>query len=257
MKPWGIVALTTVALVAGVAGYFATRPEGSSYTDADAERTAECLAKYPMPADAAGFARRLQDRYSLCGSSDVLEYSDIGDRLADTTRPSVRLVIRIHHDAYSAWFTHRDAITACYRMEFDYYGLVDGHPDRVACPPGAAALTPPPVPRKGLPSTMGDVVRRTLEALPPAPAENEVRAAIQAALPPPVVNPPTLDVAVRDSVVAVAAGSTDRGELECQFAVRTATGEVDLWFPDRSKVPVSEFRCDAATALHRHPAEAG
>lgn len=246
--------MSAAVLAAGAAAYFVLRPEGSSETDESAKRTAECLAKYPMPGDAVGFARRLQDHYSLCGGADLLEYTDIGDRLADTEKPSVRLVLRIHLDEFTGWFVHRDAVTACYRMEFNYYGLIEGDPDRVDCPPNAAALTPPPAPRKGLPSNMWDAVENSLETLPPTPSKDEVLAAIQAKLPPPVVNPPTLDVAVQGKVVVVAAGSTDRGELECQFAVRTEAGEVDLWFPDRSKA--QEFRCDTTTALQRHPTEA-
>lgn len=248
--------MTTAVLAALAVGYFVTQPDGSSETDKSAQQIAECLARYPMPGDAVGFARRVRDRHSMCGGADVLEYTDLADPLLDTTRPSVRLVLRIHFDEVNDLLVHRDAVTACYRLEFNYYGLMEGDPHRVDCPKDAAAITPPPEPRKGLPSNMWDAVEKTLQTLPPAPGKDDVLAAIQAKLPVPVVKPPTLDVAVQDKVVVVAASSTDRGELECQFAVKTEAGEVDLWYPDRSKVPANEFRCDATTALERHPAEA-
>lgn len=128
MKPWGIVALTAAVLAAGTTAYFVTRPEGDWRTDAHAERAAQCLTRHPT-ARAHGFDLS-------CGDWEVVEDATLADRLADPDKTSKRMVIRIHYDALQAGFNYDPAITACYRMYFNYYGL-SGGPSRVHCPAGA------------------------------------------------------------------------------------------------------------------------
>jgi len=250
MKPWGIVAL--LAAVLAVVGYFVWRPAGDGATDDDAARSAECLARYPVPGSAAGFAYRELEWYSQCGGWDVIEYTDIGNRLADTEKPSSRLVIRIHHDEYKALLVHKDAMTACYRVEFNYFGLADG-PSRVNCPPGAPALLPPGIPHDGVPGNYADAFKATLSALPPAPGRDEVLTAVRAQLPPLPTDEygqpwrePTLDAVVENGDIGIVA---DGGRDKCLEGVRLADGTVTVGMAAPSDIPNATRGCGAEGAL--------
>lgn len=249
MKPWGMVALIAAVLV--TLAYVASRPEGNGSTDDSADRSAECLARYPVPDSAASFARRELEPYSQCGGWDVLEYTDFGDRLADTQKPSSRLVIRIHEDEYSGMLVHRDAVTACYRMEFNYYGLADG-PDRVDCPAGAPALLPPGIKHDGVPDDYADAFRTALSALPPAPNREEVLAAVRAKLPPLPIDEhgqpwrePTLDAFAENGEISVVA---DGGRGKCLEGRRLADGTVAVAVQTPSDTPNATKTCTAEGA---------
>ncbi|MDT7788303.1 MAG: hypothetical protein QOF58_6722 [Pseudonocardiales bacterium] len=250
MKPWGMVALIAAVLVA--LAYIASGPAGDGSTDDSADRSAECLARYPVPGSAAEFARRELEPDSQCGGWDVIEYTDVGDRLADTRKPSSRLVIRVHHDEYSAMFVHKDAITACYRMEFDYYGLADG-PDRVDCRPGAAALLPPGIKHDGVPDNYADAFKTALSALPPAPNRDEVLTAVRAKLPPLPIDEhgqpwrePTLDAFVENGEIGLVA---DGGRGKCLEGTRLADGTVAVAVQAPSDTPNATKTCAAEGAL--------
>ncbi|MET8762848.1 hypothetical protein [Lentzea sp. NPDC004782] len=250
MKPWGIVAL--LAAVLAVLAYFAARPAGDGATDDSADSSAECLARYPVPDSAAAFARRELEWYSQCGGWDVIEFTDIGNRLTDTKKPSSRLVIRIHHDEYNALWVHKDAVTACYRMEFNYFGLADG-PSRVHCPPGAPALLPPGIPHDGVPGNYADAFKAALSALPPAPSRDEVLTAVRAQLPPLPTDEygqpwrePTLDAAVENGEIGVVANG---GRDKCLEGVRLADGTVTVGMAAPSDIPNATRGCAAEGAL--------
>ncbi|MET9626395.1 hypothetical protein ABZX92_02935 [Lentzea sp. NPDC006480] len=250
MKPWGIVAL--IAAVLATLAYIALRPEGDGATDDDADRSAECLARYPVPDSAASFARRELEPYSQCGGWDVIEYTDIGNRLTDTDQPSSRLVIRIHHDEHTALWSHQDAITACYRVEFDYYGL-DSGPSRVKCPPGAPALLPPGIKHGGVPDNYKDAFKAALSALPSAPNRDEVLGAVRAKLPQLPIDEhgqpwrePTLDAFVDNGGIGITADGT---KGQCLEGTRLADGTVTVEVQTPSDIPEVTKTCTAEGAL--------
>ncbi|WP_439660486.1 hypothetical protein ACSHWB_02610 [Lentzea sp. HUAS TT2] len=252
MRRWGIVAL--VAAVLAALAWFAARPEGDSTTDDSAERAAECLARYPVPDSAAAFARRALDADSECRGWEVIEFTDIGNRLVDLEEPSARLVLRIHHGAFSGMWFQQAAITACYRMEFNYYGQAGG-PSRVDCPPGAEALYPPGVRRGGVPENYADAFRQVLVALPPAPSRDEVLTALRAQLPPLSIDEktrlswlgPTLDAFVEDGDVGI---SADGGHGRCLVGARFADGTTAVQVQGPSNTPNATLGCTAKGAVH-------
>ncbi|KJK35224.1 hypothetical protein UK23_43045 [Lentzea aerocolonigenes] len=250
MKPWGIVAL--IAAVLATLAYIVSRPEGNGSTDDSADHSAECLARYPVPDSAASFARRELEPYSQCGGWDVIEYTDLGDRLADTQKPSSRLVIRIHEDEHDAMWTHRDAVTACYRMEFDYFGLAGG-PDRVRCPAGAPALLPPGIKHDGVPDNYAEAFKTALSTLPPAPNRDEVLTAVRAKLPPLPIDEhgqpwrePTLDAFVENGEIGITADGT---KGQCLEGTRLADGTIKVAAQTPSDMPNAVKTCTAEGAL--------
>ncbi|WP_394616789.1 hypothetical protein JNUCC0626_45395 [Lentzea sp. JNUCC 0626] len=230
MKPWGIVALLALVLVgvAGTAGYVNSLPPGNSSTDDSAENTAHCLAKYPVPDTAARFTARAQDVYSGCGGTEVLEATDIGNRLVDTEEPSARLVLLIDMPGHQGMFSKQDPVTACYQVEFNYFGLDNG-PDRIDCPQDPF--------RPGIPDGYENAFKAVLAELPPTPAEEDVRKALQAKLPPLPVNAKTGTTwPAPDVRVYVAWGVADIGisadarRGRCLQGTRLADGTVTVWF---------------------------
>ena len=116
--------MTSAAGIVALTGWsYATRPPGSGATDAEAKRAARCLTHNPMTADVP----------SCAGQQDVIRTTVVGDRLANPDAVSSEMVFRIHLAEVSAGFSSTPAITACYRISTNHYGLAGG-PTRVHCP---------------------------------------------------------------------------------------------------------------------------
>jgi hypothetical protein len=49
----------------------------------------------------------------------------------------------LHLEESGGAFTTEPAVTTCYEAKFSYYGIM-GSPRRIACPPGATPIIPPP-----------------------------------------------------------------------------------------------------------------
>ncbi|MDX3663388.1 hypothetical protein PV646_39380 [Streptomyces sp. ID05-26A] len=260
MKTWGVVLMLAVALVA--TAYFATRKSDSTaFTDEKARQVAERIG-YPVPRDADAYARAALQREPDQESFAILEITDRKPLDAEEVRAS--LVFRIHDPGvdkptWNSWQSGRDPVTACYRADFNYYGVMDGGPESVPCPAGARPIVPPPVQRTAVPDTYPDAVKTILTALPPASTKDEVLAALRAGLPPMPVDPesklpwadPRLDVFVEEGAVGVVAASG----TDCLNGVRLADGTVASWYPPRVQTQPGEIGCsgEAALTLYRTP----
>ncbi len=117
-------------LVAGVG--FALWPQpGDHHTDRMARTFAQTVA-YPHQDSARGYARAALDTTAgEQGKVVVLEMNEIpADELID---PLGELVFAVHDEGSSAGLFETEAVTACYRVLFNYYGAI-GSPWRTACP---------------------------------------------------------------------------------------------------------------------------
>lgn len=222
-------------------------------TDEQARILAEAIS-YPRQHTAAGFARAaLATRLARGGAFSVLEIRELSPEQPGGT--FARLVIRIHHEAHDGGWTRTEAVTACYRMDFDDHGIV-GAPEEITCPEGATPTTPPPVPRWEIPDGAQDALRSVLAGLPRQPREGRVRAALERELPAPPVDPqtglagrpPRLDAVVRGGEVGVAVAAGQGEGADCLLGARTG-GTVLVWWPPRVVVQPGELGCHAATAL--------
>jgi hypothetical protein len=164
--------LIIAVLVAIPVLWFALRPDGDQSTDEHAERIAADLERDRYDS-ATRVARAVLAGDQAYGVS-VLEATDLVQGKVETRAdgPMARLVIRIHEDAYDAYFGRVDEITACYELEFDYYGRTDG-PDRVHCP-DTAPIDPPAAPVFGEKS-FTTALTKVLDALPDDPSADGVR----------------------------------------------------------------------------------
>lgn len=254
MKPGGKTALAAAVLAVVAAGYFMTRPDGNSDTDEKARQVAERIG-YPRGTDGNDYARS-----ALHGNTDqkyfaVLEITD--SPVTDPEKVRVSLLFRVYDPGttestgFRLW--DEDPVTACYRADFNHYGVTDGGPDRVRCPDGARPIVPPPAQRTGVPESYVEAFKTVLTALPPTPTQDEVLAALRAGLPPMPVDPetklpwkePRLDAFVKDGAVGIIAG----GGGDCLNGVRLANGTVEAWHPPRVQTQPGEIGCSGQSAL--------
>lgn len=250
-----MVALAAAVLVAGAVTYAVTRPEGNGNTDDKARQVADRIG-YPRGTDGNAYARA-----ALEGNTDpkyfaVLEITD--SPTDDPQKVRASLLFRVHDpgtsESQQPWrLWEEDPVTACYRADFNYYGVIGGGPDRVTCPAGARPITPPPAQRTGVPENYLAAFETILAALPPAPTPDEVLAALRAKLPPMPVDErtklpwaePRLDAFVKDGNVGVIAA----GGGSCLNGVRLADGTVAAWYPPRVQTQPGEFGCAGQSAL--------
>lgn len=230
----------------------------SAAGDAETDRQSDTLAdaiSYPRQADAAGFARAaLATTLGRSGNFGVLEITDLPH---DAPRdPMARLVWRIHVDRPdTGWNFHSEIFDACYRVEFNYYEASSG-PSRITCPANAAAITPPPVPRRDIPPEFAPALETVLGHLPATPGPPEVRAALTAGMPAPPVDPdthlagipPEVLVQVRGPDVGVALfARTGVEDTECLMGHRVR-GVVRVWSLS-ARDQRMELPCSAEAAL--------
>jgi hypothetical protein len=255
VKPWKVVLLSAAVLAAAATAYFVTRPDGNSDTDKSAREVAERIG-YPVGTDGNAYARS-----ALAGNPDpkyfaVIEITD--SPTDDPQKVRVSLVFRVHHPGTSAaeqplrlW--QKGPVTACYRADFNYYGVTDGGPDRIRCPEDARPITPPPAQKTGVPDTYLDAFKTILAELPPTSTQDEVLAALRAKLPPMPVDEqtklpwaePRLDAFVEDGAIGIIAG----GGGSCLNGVRLKDGTVAAWYPPRVQTQPGEYGCSGQSAL--------
>ncbi|MET9260136.1 hypothetical protein [Amycolatopsis sp. NPDC004079] len=248
----GIVLLGCVALVG--AFWLVPSAAGDAETDRQSDTLADAIA-YPRQADAAGFARAaLATPLGRSNGFGVLEATDLPH---DGPRdPMARLVWRIHHErSDTGWNLGSGTFDACYRVEFDYYGTSSG-PSRITCPANAAAITPPPLPRRDIPPGFAPALEAVLGRLPATASPQEVRAALASGMPAPPVDPetrltgipPEVFVQVRGSDVGVALfARTGVEDTDCMMG-RRAGGGVRVWSLS-ARDQRMELPCSAEAAL--------
>ncbi|SMD17123.1 hypothetical protein [Lentzea albidocapillata] len=238
-----------------VTAYVAGQPDGNSATDEKARQVAERIG-YPRGTDGNAYARS-----ALWGNTDqkyfaVLEITD--SPTTDPEKVHASLLFRVHHPgtsesppSFRLW--DEDPVTACYRADFNHYGVTEGGPGRVRCPADARPVVPPPTQLTGVPEDYLEAFKTILTALPPNPTADEVLAALRANLPPVPVDPetklpwaePRLDAFVKDGAVGIVAG----GGGSCLNGVRLANGTVEAWYPPRVQTQPGEIGCSGQSAL--------
>src|SRR5215213_1083665 len=140
-RPAVLTLAGVLALAAVVAG--CSRPPRNGETDRIAKVVADAIS-YPRQSSAAGFARAaLATRAGQDGRLRVVAIEELpADDPRDPQDPLARLVFLVHLEASEGEFT-TEPVTACYEARFNYDGIM-GSPRRIACPPGATPVTPPP-----------------------------------------------------------------------------------------------------------------
>ncbi|WP_328452832.1 MULTISPECIES: hypothetical protein [unclassified Amycolatopsis] len=254
MRVSRIVVVLGCAAVVG--SFWLVPPVAAGDTETDRQSTTLAAAiGYPRQADAAGFARAaLATPLGRSASFGILEVTDLPH---DGPRdPMARLVWRIHHEPPPTdWNLGPDAFDACYRVEFDYYGTSSG-PSRITCPANAAAITPPPVPKRGIPAGFVPALEAVLGHLPATAGVAEVRAALTAGMPTPPVDPethlagipPEVLVQVRGTDVGVALfARTGVETTDCTMG-RRVEGVVRVWSLS-ARDQRMELPCGAEAAL--------
>ncbi|WP_270947126.1 hypothetical protein [Saccharopolyspora oryzae] len=229
---------------------------GAEHAETDRQsRTLADAISYPRQADAAGFARAaLATTLGRSGDFSVLEAEDLDHE--GPQEPMAHLVWRIHRDArYEGW-SRIEAIDACYSVEFTGDGVSSG-PSRITCPDNAIAITPPPLPKRDIPSEFSPALQATLDELPATPTEADVRAALAAGMPAPPVDPetqlagiaPEVFVQVRGSDVGVALfARIGVEEKDCMMGRRVG-GVVEVWSLNWRDLGPREKPCTADAAL--------
>lgn len=227
---------------------------GDEETDRQSQTLADAIS-YPRQPDAAGFARAaLATRLGKSGSFSVLEAKDLEHKRPED--PMARLVWRIHRDAVDTAWNTTPAFDACYSVEFNYYEASSG-PSRITCPENAAAITPPPLPRRDIPPDYTPALEATLAKLPATPSEADVRAALATGLPAPAVDPetkltaipPQIFVQIKGADVGVALfASTGAGGKDCMMGRRVG-GAVKVWSLNWRDLGPLEKSCSAEAAL--------
>jgi hypothetical protein len=261
VKTWGTVLLATAVTAASITAYVVTRPDGNGETDKKAAAVADRIG-YPVGTDGNAYARS-----ALVGNADPKYFAVIGitdSPTTDTTKVRVSLVFRIHdpgtsEDPPSFRLWEEDPVTACYRADFNYYGVTDGGPTRIHCPADAKPITPPPAQRTGVPESYLDAFKKILAELPPAPTSDEVLTALRSKLPPVPVDDttklpwaePRLHAVVQAGDIGVVAASGG----DCLTGVRLADGTVEAWYPRRVHTQPGELGCsgDSALSLYKSP----
>lgn len=253
----------TIGTVAGVLGFVAVAAgcsgalaPGNAETDRIA-KVASGAISYPRQDSAAGYARAaLATRAGQDGRLRVVAIEELkADELGD---PLGRLVFLIHLEGSEAGWTRSPPVTACYKAEFSFYGVVGG-PRRMICPRDASPITPPPTqptPEIAIPDGADAVVEQVLSDAAPTPRAEEIRAALAEALgrtspdalPGRRPLPPTPQVATDGADIGVALAVPD--DHSCLLGARV-DGKVLVWRPSRVQVQPGELSCAPGTALAR------
>jgi hypothetical protein len=182
---------------------------------------------------------------------EELKADELGDPLG-------RLVFLIHLEGSEAGWTKSPPVTACYKAEFSFYGVVGG-PRRMVCPRDATPITPPPTqptPEIAIPDGADAVVEQVLSDAAPTPRAEEIRAALAEALgrtspdalPGRRPLPPTPQVTTDGADIGVALAVPD--DHSCLLGARV-DGKVLVWRPSRVQVQPGELSCAPGTALAR------
>lgn len=236
---WGI------GLIAGSLFVLSACAAGSSQTDQAAQRVAVAM-NAQRHNTAQGYARAALDARSGSSGFSVLVAQDLSAKGPQDAH--AHLVFRIHWDATESGWTRTDAVTACYSVDFNHYGLAAG-PSRVDCPANASPITPPPTSPVEIPDSFDQPLRSMLAALPGRPTDADVRAALARVMPA-ASAAPTATVTVQGADVGVAYRTmdADTDNVDCLFGSRV-NGTVRVWRPAGVQVRPGELTCSAAEAL--------
>lgn len=242
-----------VAIATGCSGALAP---GNAETDRVAKVVSDAIS-YPRQESAAGYARAaLATRAGQDGRLRVVAIEELkADELGD---PLGRLVFLIHLEGSEAGWTTSPPVTACYKAEFSFYGVIDS-PRRMVCPQNASPVTPPPTqstPQIAIPDGVDEVVEQVLTAATPTPRAEAIRGALAEALsraspdtlPGGRPLPPTPQVATDGTSIGVALAAPDNHS--CLLGARI-DGKVLVWRPSRVQVQPGELSCAPGTALAR------
>ncbi len=242
-------ALALLAVVASCA----TSP-GNAETDRIADTVARAISS-PRQSSANGFVRAAlathagQDSRLTVVDAEELHATKVADPLA-------RLVFQVDLAASGTGFSSTEPITACYKVLFSYYGVIDS-PQRISCPKGATAVVPAPVPPRAhavIPQGFDSTLTGLLAALPATPTTEAVTARVTLGLPAPGVDPstglqdllPTVESAMQGADLGVSLWAPFN--RDCLLGARVG-GQVKVGRPSRTRIEPGELSCDPQTAL--------
>lgn len=223
--------LAMVAALAAVSSCTSSAKLGTAETDRQAQTLAEAIS-WPRQHSAAGFARAaLATTLGRTPAFAVLEMKDL--HAPTLTDPLAHLVIGIHHPATDEKSGRTDEVLACYRMRFNYHGII-GAPESIECPQNALPIIPPEYPSFAKPEVFDSRVRTVLAALPAEVDQQQVFDALKRAdLIDSVSDPetekrdPGIDITVSGPHVGVAYLGSDGA---CLLGSRTKVG-IRVWRP--------------------------
>jgi hypothetical protein len=246
-------ALLTLAGVLALAAVAAgcSRPPGNGETDRIAKVVADAIS-YPRQDSAAGFARAaLATRAGRSGRLRLVAMEELP--ADDPQDPLARLVFLVRLEGSEGGFVPDPAVTACYEAKFNYYGIM-GSPRRIACPPGATPITPPPAepkPQIAIPDGADELIEQVLTRASRPPDAEKVHAALVEGLGKAAAagrEPPFPQVVVDGADVGVALWEPEGSA--CLLGARVG-GKVLVWRPSRVQLQPGELSCDPETALAR------
>ncbi|HEX6247354.1 MAG TPA: hypothetical protein VFZ64_05735 [Nocardioidaceae bacterium] len=238
--------LSAVLLVVGC-GSAGILPPGNDETDRIARVVSDAIA-WPRQESSMGYARAAAATTAgQDGRLTVVEVTELeAERLTD---PLGELTFLVQLEGSTAGWVETDPVTACYRVELGFYGVV-GSPRRTRCPDDATPVEipalPPASPRAEIPDGADRVLRAELRRLPSAPEAAQLEAALVAALTNdvPAGQQPEVGAVVDGRDVGVSV----RGGDECLLGAR-ADGRVEVWRPSSVQLQPGELTCDPETAL--------
>jgi len=219
---------------------------GNDQTDRVARVVADAIA-WPRQESAMGYARAAA--HTDAGQDGRLTVVEVTELEADDlSEPFGDLMFLVHLDGSTGGLIETDPVTACYRAEFGFYGVV-ASPRRTGCPGDATPVEIPALPSGGprieIPAGADRVLRAELHRQPTASQAAQVESNIVAALPVDAhAQPPDVDAAVDGADIGVSI----RGEDDCLLGSRAA-GEVEVWSPSAVQLQPGELTCDPGTAL--------
>lgn len=246
MTRTAFLSLSAVLLVVGCGSTQLLAP-GNEETDRIAQVVSDAIS-YPRQDSGTGYARAAAT--TTAGQDGRLIVVEVTELTAEElSEPFAELTFLVHVEGSTSGFTETDPVTACYRAEFGFYGLV-GSPDRTHCPesasPAEIPALPPDQPGAEIPEDADRVLRGELHRSPAAPQVARVEAALAAALARDGHNAQPRSVAV--AVDGADIGVSVRGDDDCLLGARTA-GKVAVWSPSDVQMQPGELSCDPETAL--------
>jgi hypothetical protein len=240
------LSLSALLLLAGCVSAGSLAP-GNDETDRVARVVSDAIG-WPRQDSAMGYARAAAD--TTAGQDGRLTVVEVTELEADNlSEPFSELTFLVHLEGSTAGWIETDPVTACYRAEFGFYGVV-GSPRRTHCPEDPApvdiAALPSDRPRTEIPNSADRVLRAELQRLPTAPQEAQLETDLVAALTVDghAARPPDVDATVHGTDIGVSV----RGDGECLLGARTA-GKVEVWRPSAIQLQPGELTCDPGTAL--------
>jgi hypothetical protein len=237
--------LPAVLLLAGC-GLAGSLEPGNGETDRIARVVSDAIG-WPRQASAMGYARAAtQTTAGHDGRLTVVEVTELKAETLDA--PFAELLFLIHLKGSTAGFITSDPVTACYRAEFGFYGLV-GSTQRTGCPENATPVEIPAEPTNGarpqIPDNADRLLRAQLRRHPSAPQPAQLEVGVASAL---AVDPQALPPDVEASADGPDVGVSVRGDEDCLLGARIA-GKIWVWRPSTVQMQPGELACDPETAL--------